>query len=202
MRLLGGVFNGGGTLSQSGGHHDVHGGTHGDNIQIHRRAHETAVFGGGVDKAALHGHLGAHGGEALDMLVNGADAEVAAAGHGHGGLTEAAQQSAQQVIAGADTAGQIIGRAGAVDGVTVDLHRVAVQDADAGAQLLQNGEEQGHVADLGDVLNAAGAVHQQGGGNNGDGGVLCAADGHFAKQRMAAMDHVFVQGSSLFSDGQ
>ena len=89
-----------------------------------------------------------------------------------------------------------------MDGVTVDLHRMAVQDADAGAQLLQNGEEQGHVADLGDVLNAAGAVHQQGGGNNGDGGVLCAADGHFAKQRMAAMDHVFVQGSSLFSDGQ
>ena len=77
----------------------------------------------------------------------------------------------------------------------------AIRDCD-GTQFPEDLEDQGHIADLGDVLNAAGAVHQQGGGNNGDGGVLCAADGHFAKQRMAAMGHVFVQGSSLFSDGQ
>ena len=89
-----------------------------------------------------------------------------------------------------------------MDGVAVELHRVAVQHADAGAQLLQNGEEQGHVADLGDVLDAADAVHQQGGGDDGDGGVLRAADGYFAEQRMAAVDNVFVQGSSLFSGGQ
>ena len=125
--LFGGVFDGGDTVGQGGGHHDVHGRAHGDNVQIDRRAGEAAILGGGVDEAALHGHLRAHGGEALDVLVDGADAEVAAAGHGHGGLTEAAQQRAQQVIAGADTAGQVVGRAGAVDGVAVDLDGVAVQ---------------------------------------------------------------------------
>ena len=202
VRLLGSIFDGGDAVSQRSGHHDVHGGTHGDNVQIHRRAGETAVFGGGVDEAALHGDVGSHGGEALDVLIDGTDAEVAAAGHGHGRLPEAAQQGAQQVVAGADTAGQVVGRAGAVDGVAVDLHRVAVQHADTGAQLLQNGEEQGHVADLGDVLDAADTVHQQGGGNDGDGGIFCTADGHFAKQRMAAMDNVFVQSKSLFSGGQ
>ena len=155
-----------------------------------------------MDEAALHGDVSSHGGEALDVLVDGADTEVAAAGHGHSRLSEAAQQSAQQVVAGADAAGQIVGRAGAVDGVAVDLHRVTVQHADVGAQLLQNGEEQGHIADLGNVFDAADTVHQQGGGNDGDGGIFCTADGHFAKQRTAAMDNVFVQSKSLFSGGQ
>ena len=202
VRLLGGVFDGGDAVSQCSGHHDVHGGAHGDNVQIHRRAGETAVLGGGVDEAALHGDVSSHGGEALDVLVDGADTEVAAAGHGHSRLSEAAQQSAQQVVAGADAAGQIVGRAGTVDGVAVDLHRVTVQHADVGAQLLQNGEEQGHIADLGNVFDAADTVHQQGGGNDGDGGIFCTADGHFAKQRTAAMDNVFVQSKSLFSGGQ
>ena len=32
--LLGRVFDDGGALCQHGGHHDVHGGAHGDNVQI------------------------------------------------------------------------------------------------------------------------------------------------------------------------
>ena len=39
-------------------------------------------------------------------------------------------------------------------------------------QLLQNGEQQRHVADLGDVFNAADPVHQQGGGDDGNGGIF------------------------------
>ena len=172
VRFLGRVFDGGGTLCQCRGHHNVHGGAHGDHVQIYRRTHQTAAFGGGVDEAALHGHLSAHGGEALDVLVDGPDAEVAAAGHGHGGLTEAAQQRAQQIIAGTDAARQIVGRAGGVDGAAVDLDGVAVQHAHPGAQLLQNGEEQGHIADLGDVFDTADAIHQQGGRDDGNGGVF------------------------------
>ena len=147
-----------------------------------------------MDEAALHGHVSAHGGEALDVLVDGADAEVAAAGHGHGSLTEAAQQRAQQIIAGANTARQIVGRAGGVDGAAVDLDGVAVQHAHPGAQLLQNGEEQRHIADLGDVLDAADTVYQQGGRDNGNGGVFGAADGDLAVKLPSAADHVFIQG--------
>ena len=117
-------------------------------------------------------------------------------------LRQAAQKRADEIIGGADFPRQLLRHTGVADVGAVHVHRGAVDGAHIGAQLLQNIQNQCHVADLGDVLNAAGAVHQQGGGNNGDGGVLCAADGHFAKQRMAAMDHVFVQGSSLFSDGQ
>ena len=75
----------------------------------------------------------------------------------------------------------------------VDLHRVAVQHPDIGPQLLQNGKQQRHVADLGDILNAADPVHQQGGGDDGNGGVFRAADGDFAHQRAAAMDDILIQ---------
>ena len=126
------------------------------------------------------------------MQVDGAHAEITAAGHGNSGLAEPAQQSAHQIVAGADAAGQLVGGLGGVDGAAVQLHRVAVQNPDLGAQLLQNGEEQRHVADLRHVFNAANAVHQQGGGDDGNGGVLCAADGDLAKQGMTAVDHVLI----------
>lgn len=46
---------------------------------------------------------------------------------------------------------------------------------------------------------AADAVYQQCGGDDGYGGVLRAADGHLAEKAASAADHVFSQGSSLFS---
>mgnify|MGYP001527984687 CR=1 FL=1 len=90
----------------------------------------------GMDIAALHLHGSTHGGEALDVLVDGADAEVAAAGHGHIRLAEAAQQSADEIVGGPDPMRQVIGGPGAVDMTAVNLHRVAVDGADVGTQLL------------------------------------------------------------------
>ena len=148
---------------------------------------------GGVDKAALHHHLGAQGGKALDVLVDGADAEVAAAGHGHFSLAEAAQQRADEIIGGADLAGQVIAGAGGTDVAAIDLHRVAVDGADGSAQLLQDLQAQRHIGDLGDVFDPAGAVHQQGGGDNGNGGVFSAADLNFTKQGFSALYNIFCQ---------
>ncbi len=189
---LAGVFDGGGALGQSRGHHDVHGSAHADHVQIHGSAGQAAALGHGLDQVAL-GDLRAHGPEALDVLVDGPDAEIAAARHGHSSLAEAAQQRAQQVIAGPDPAHHLEGRLGGVHMAAVDLHRVSVQHPDAGPQLLQNGEQQRHVADLGDVFNAADPVHQQGGGDDSNGGIFCAADGDFAHQRTAAMNDILIQ---------
>ncbi len=201
MGLLGGVVDGGDAISQHGGHHHVHGGAHADLIHIDAGALQAAVPGHGLDKAAL-GDLGAHSAKALHVQVDGPHAEVAAAGHGHGGLAKPAQQRAHQIVAGADAAGQLIGRPGGVDAAAVQLHGVAVQDADLGAQFLQNGEEQRHVADLRHVFDADNAVHQQGGGDNGNGGVLGAADGNLAKQGMTAADHVLIHNRYLSSNGE
>ena len=79
--------------------------------------------------------------------------------------------------------------------MAVQLHGVAVQHPNSGAQLLQNVQQQRHVADLGNVFNAADAVYQQGGGNNADGGVFGAADGDLAEQRMAAANNILVHKS-------
>ena len=136
--LLGGVFDDGGALGQRGGQHDVHGGAHGDHVQIDVAPGRRPPLGDGDDSRSASVTSAPMAREALDMLVDGPDAEVAAAGHGHGGLAEAAQQRAQQVVAGADAAHQVKGRGGGVDMAAVDLHRVAVQHPDIGPQLLQN----------------------------------------------------------------
>jgi len=82
---------------------------------------------------------------------------------------------------------------GAADGAAVDLHGVLIQHPHPCAQLIQNGEKQGHVADLGDVLDAAYAVHQQGGRDDGNGGVLGAADRDLTKQGTATVNDILVQ---------
>ena len=106
------------------------------------------------------------------MLVDGTDAEVAAAGHGHGGLAEAAQQRADESSSARMRRTRSKDGWVDVDMAAVDLHRVAVQHPDIGPQLLQNGKQQRYVADLGDILNAADPVHQQGSGDDGNGGVF------------------------------
>ena len=73
----------------------------------------------------------------------------------------------------------------------VDLNIAAVEEADLCAELLQDLEQGRHVGDLGDILDAADTVYQKGGRDNGDGGVLCAADAHLTKERLAALYDIF-----------
>ena len=62
---------------------------------------------------------------------------------------------------------------------------------------LHNAEDQGHVADVGNILDPADAVYQKGCGKNGHSGILCAADFNLAVERFAAADHVFCQNGHL-----
>ena len=86
---------------------------------------------------------------------------------------------------------------GGGDSVAVQLHGVVIQNTDPGAQLLQDGEEKRHIADLRDILNAAYAIHQKRGGNDGHGGVFRAADGDLAEQGTAAANNVLIQSGTL-----
>ena len=65
--------------------------------------------------------------------------------------------------------GQLIGGSGGADAAGVDLHCMAVDDADAGTQMLQNLQGQRHIGDLGDIFDPADPVHQQSGGNDDNG---------------------------------
>ena len=77
---------------QNGGDHNVHGCAHGDNVQIDPAAVER-LFGGGNDITADDLYISAHDIKTLDMLVNGADAEIAAAGHGNRCLAKSASSA-------------------------------------------------------------------------------------------------------------
>ena len=156
--------------------------------------HENPYAYGGTNEAAFHNDLGAQSGKALDVLVNGTEtAEIAAAGHGHFRPAETAQQGAHQVIGGPDLPRGILLGAGGVDLPAVDLHGVGIDAADMGPQLLQNFQAQRHIGDLGNVFNAAHAVHHQGGGNNGNSGIFGTADLYFTKQGRSTLYNIFCQ---------
>ena len=197
--LLGGVFDDGHAVGQGGGQHDVHGSAHGDDIQVDLGARHPPVGGPGVDIAAPHVHVGPHGHKALDVLVDGPAAEITAAGRGDFRRAEAAQQGADQVVGGADLSGQLLRHPGVADVGAIHIHRGAVDGAHIGPQLLQDVEQQRHVADLRQVFNAAHPVHQQGGGDNGHGSVFCAADIDFSIKRLPAVNHILCQNTTLYS---
>ena len=75
----------------------------------------------------------------------------------------------------------------------VDLHGGGVHAAHLGPHLLEDLQLDDHIADLGHILDAADAVDQDGGRNDGHDGVLCAADGHLAPQRFISIDDKFIQ---------
>ena len=199
MGLLGGVLDNGHALRQGGGQHDVHSGAHGDDVQIDLPAGQAAPAGDlGIDQAVAHVHLGPHGHKALDVLVDGPSAQIAPAGQGHLCPAEAAQQGPHQIIAGSDLPGQLIGDLTVPNVGTVDLHRGAVDGAHVRPQLPEDLEDQGHIADLGNIFNAADPVHQQGGGDDGDSGVLGSADLNGSMERMSALNQIFGQSCTLF----
>ena len=190
VRLLRRIFDDGRAVRQSRGHHDVHGRADGDHVEINVRALHAPALGGGADVVALaHGRT--HGGKALDVLVDGAGAaEVAAAGHGDLGLAEAAKQCADEIVARAQLVRQLLRGAGGDDVAAVKLHVAAVEHANLRTELLENLQQHGHVADLGDILDAAHAVHQKGGGQDSNSGVFRAADMDFAEERGAALNDI------------
>ena len=193
MGLFGGVFNDGHAVGQHAGQHDVHGGAHGHHVQVDLTAGQTSAGDLGADQAVAHIHIGAHGHKALDVLIDGPSAQITAAGQGHLGPAEAAQQGAHQVVAGADLAGQLIGNLTVADVGAVDVYGGAVDGAHVRPQLLKDLEDQGDVADLGNVLNTADPVHQQGGGDDGNGGIFCAADGDGSVKGRSALNLILIQ---------
>ena len=74
---------------------------------------------------------------------------------------------------GANIMGGFVGHAAVAELRAVHLHGVGVEVAHACAQVLEDAEEDGDIADLGDVLDAAGAGDHQCRGDDGDGYHFC-----------------------------
>ena len=198
MGLLGGVFDDGQPVGQRSGQEDVHGGAHRHHIQIDLRTVEPAGGGGGMDKAVLHLNSGSHGGEALQVLVNGPHPQVTPAGWGHFRPAEAAQQGPDQIVGSTNLAGQFVGNILLMDMGTVQLHGGGVDHPHLGAQVPKDPQDHGDIADIGDVLNPADTVYQKGCGKNSHSGILCTADLHFTVEGMSTPDYIFRQNGTFF----
>ena len=197
MGLTGCVLNNGAALSESCGDDDIHGSAHGNLVQIHAGTVELTVTGLGVDKTVSNLNLCTQRSHTLYMLVNGADAEVAAAGHSGLCRAEAAQHCADKVIGSPYLTHEIIGGVAVVHVGAVDLHGGFIDKPDLCAKLPEYGEEHIGIAYLGHILNAANAINKKSCRNNGHSRVFCAADLYFAAEFIAAVYNIFFHDKHL-----
>ena len=82
----------------------------------------------------------------------------------------------------------------------LDLDRRRIDQPDLRAQLAHDLELQGHVDDLGHVLDADRAVRQQSRRNNGDCRILCARDRNLAVERFTAVYNILGQTYLLLTN--
>ena len=120
-----------------------------------------AVFGRGADVAARLLDRRAEGLEALDVLVDGADAEVAAAGHGDLRAAEAAELRADEVRRSADAPHKLLRGDRIADVAAIDLHHRRAEAADARTHAVQDVQQQVHVGNIRQVFDPARAAHEQ-----------------------------------------
>jgi len=191
MGLLGTVFQNGLTLGHDSGEHTVHGSAHAHLIKEDMSAVQLVGVDG--DHAVVHTVLCAQSAEHLQVLVDGAGAEVAAAGHGHLGLAEAGQQCAEEIVAGAHLAGQVVGDVGAGQMGGVDLVGVLVQHPDLCAQHAEDLEAHRHIADVRQVLDDADVRCQNGSGQDAHSRIFRAGDDDFAVQGLTARNNKLFQ---------
>ena len=152
---------------------------------------------GHLDHAVLHRVLRAQGTEGLEVLVNGARAQITPAGHGHLAGAETAQQSAQEIIAGPHLAAQLVRHLGGGDVAGVDLVAVFGEHADLGAQGAEDLQRHRHVADVGQIFDDALIRRKDGSRQDRHRRVLRTADGNFAGEGLAPVDHKFLQLDDL-----
>ena len=198
--FLGAVFQNGLTLRHDSGQHAIHGRADADLIKEDVGTGQ-ALLGADGDHAVVHTVLGAQSAEGLEVLVDGAGAKVAAAGHGHLRLAEAGEQRTQEIIAGAHLAGQIVRHIGAADVGGVDLVGVPVQHLDLGTQDAQDLQADGHIADVGQVLDDTDVPGQNGGRQDAHSRIFGTRNGDLTVQGLTARNNKFFQFYDLLVVG-
>ena len=197
MGLLGHIFQHGLALGQHGAEHGVHGCAHGNRVKENMHALQAVAVH--IDHAVFHRILCPQRRKGFQVLVDGAGAQIAAAGHGHLCIAEAAQQCAQKVVAGAHLARKLVGHLGAGKIGGVDLVGVFIDQAHPGPQLAQDLQRNHHIADRRQVFDHAFSGCQNGGGQNCHSRIFGAADLHLAIQGDAAVDDIFFQNVLLLT---
>ncbi len=133
--------------------------------------------------------------ESLDVQVDGAGSDGAAAGKRNAGVAAAGYQRAEHQRGGAHGLDEFVGGFGGVEFGAVDGGAVlgaSVAEFDFGAHGGEQVARGLNVADLRNIFEDDGLIGEQGGGHAGKRGIFCAADAHRAEQRLSAADYEFV----------
>jgi hypothetical protein len=149
-----------------------------------------------LDEAVLDADLGAHRLQALDVLVDRARADRAAARQRHLRLAEARQQRPQHEDRRAHGLDQLVRRDQVVDARRVEPHAAAVRFA-LHAHLVQDLQRGAHVLQVRHVVELDGLGAQQARTQNRQRRVLRARHDDLAGQPAAAFDHQLVHPVSL-----
>ena len=200
MGLLGAVFQNGLTLGHDRREHTVHGSAHADLIKEDMGTGQL-LLGAHGDHAVIHAVLCAQCTEHLQVLVDGAGAQIAAAGHGHLCLAEAGEQCAKEVVAGAHLAGQIVRHIGSDQMPRIDLVGVAVEHLHLCTKGAQNLEADRHIADIGQIFDHADIRCQNGGRQNTHSRIFCAGNSNFSMQGLTAGNNKFLHFYDLLVKG-
>jgi len=190
LGLLGGVLQPGGPLREGRRHHDVLRAPHGGDVEVDPGPPEAP--GPGLHVAFPQIDLGPHGLEGLEVEVDRAGADGAAAGERHPCLAHPRHQRPEDEDGGPHSPHQVVGRLAAGDVAAVDPQGVALAfhlRPVVGQEFLDRPD----IGKVGDVSVGAPAVGQKGRHENGQGGVFRAADPHAPFQLVPAFDDKLVQ---------
>ena len=183
-----------------GGQHHVHRRADGYHVKEDIAAGQVIAFGG-QDSSDL-ARFRADRLESLQVLVHRAGADFASAGRRDLRFSAAAQQCAEQVIAGTETLRIVIGNRRPLRRPRIHPHHLSGFIIHLGAELLEDVGQRVNVFDIREVFNCTGFVAKQGSRNHGNRSILAAADPDLAFQGMAAgyKHPLFTQGIHLLPD--
>ena len=156
-------------------------------IKIYLCSVKSAVGRFGINEAVADIDIRTKGVHALYMLVDGANAEVASAGHSCFCAAESAEHCTDEIIRCADLAHKLKGSVAKSYVAAVYLYSAGTDHSDLGAELGQYCKEHVGIADLRHIFYAADAVNHQCGRNYRDRRVFCSTYINLALKRFSTV---------------
>ena len=192
MRLLGSVFNDGGSARLDRRKHNVHRRTDRNHIEIDRTAGE--LWRHHLNHPVLHrGNAGAERCKALEMLIDRPYTEVAAARHRYPRCAKTAKQRADEIVRSPHMPRQIMRHHMCSNGSRINIDRVPVDRMNLCAKAGQYIQRGCHIGNVGDIFYAADTIRQNDSGQNRNRCVFGPADFHVTGQAIAAPYDIFFQ---------
>ena len=174
-------------LCADGGEHDVDCCAYADHVQVDLCTDELLCMR--LYHAALDYNICTKRAHALDVLIDGALADGAAAGQGDLRMTITAKHRPQQVIGSAQAAHHVKRNGVGVDALWVNAHRAIRCEIHIRAHVPQNLLQNAHILNLRQVFHHAAFPCKNDGRDDRHSGVFCAANGHAAFQPVPAVYH-------------